>query len=99
VMHLPTTSTPACYFSLLTLKLLETVYLHQKRDEVRTDRERANARAENRQVLQASASLGAHAALYDQIGVLAPVAVDRCTGYRSYMLSQLPRLRGVNSSL
>src|SRR5258708_4922018 len=32
---------------------------------------------------------------YDQVGLLKPVEVDRVTGYRSYSVSQLPRVHRI----
>jgi len=32
---------------------------------------------------------------YDEIGLLKPVSVDRCTGYRYYSVTQLPRLNRI----
>ena len=32
---------------------------------------------------------------YDQMGMLKPIDVDRSTGYRSYSVSQLPRLNRI----
>ena len=32
---------------------------------------------------------------YDEIGLLKPVSVDRCTGYRYYSVAQLPRLNRI----
>jgi len=51
--------------------------------------------AQDRGILKAGAGFGSHLALFDQVGLLKPVEVDRSTGYRYYSASQLPRLHRI----